>query len=121
MLHSYRLLLVPRWLAPMLGFLLVLGHACELPAVADLLTHAAEDVHHTADDHTDESLITCDAVAVGVPSSTGSLHLGLGLDLAEMVAVARLVPAPLIVSSRNDSDRPPNRPPLFLLHASLRI
>lgn len=119
MRHSYRLLLVPRWLAPVLGFLLMLGHACELPAVADLLTHAAEDVHHSADEHTDESLISCDAV--GIPSSTVSLHLGLGLDLAEVVAVARPVPAQLIVSSRDDSNRPPSRPPLFLLHASLRI
>ena len=119
MLHSYRLLSVPGWLAPMLGFLLVLGHACELPAVADLLSHAAEDVHHSADYHDDESVISCDAV--GVPSSTGFLHLGLGLDLADVVAVARPVPARLIVSSRDDSDRPPSRPPLFLLHASLRI
>jgi hypothetical protein len=119
MLDSYRLLLVPRWLAPMLGFLLVLGHACELPAVADLLSHAAEDVHHSADHHTDESVISCDAV--GVPSSTGSLYLGVGLDLAEVAAVDRAVPTRLIVSSRNDSDRPPNRTPLFLLHASLRI
>ncbi len=119
MLHSYRFPLVLRWLAPMLGFLLVLGHACELPAVADFLSHAAEDVHHSADDHADESLISCDAV--GVPSSTGSLHLGLGLDLADGVAVAGPVPARLMVSSRDDSDRTLGRPPLFLLHASLRI
>ena len=119
MLHLYRLLSVPRWLAPMLGFLLVLGHACELPAVADLLSHAAEDAHHSADHHADESGISCDAV--GVVSNTGSLHLGLGLDLADVVAVARPVPARKNVSSLNDSDRPPSRPPLFLLHASLRI
>ena len=119
MLHFYRFLLVPRWLAPMLGFLLVLGHACELPAVADLLSHAAEDAHHTADDHPDESLISCDAV--GLPSSTGSFYVGPGLDVAEVVAGASAAPARLIVSSRDDSDRPPSRPPLFLLHASLRI
>lgn len=119
MRQSYRLLLVPRWLAPMLGFLLVLGHACELPAVADFLSHAAEDVHHSADDHTDESLISCEAA--GVPSSAGSLHLGLGLDLTDAAAVARPVPARPMVSSRDDPNRLLSRPPLFLLHASLRI
>lgn len=119
MCHSDRLLSVPRWLAPMLGFLLVLGHACELPAVADFLSHAAEDAHRSADDHADESLISCDAV--GVLSSTGSLQLGLGPDLVDGVAVAGPVSARLIVSSRDDSDRTLGRRPLFLLHASLRI
>ena len=119
MRHSHHLLLVPRWLAPMLVFLLVLGHACELPAVADFLSHTAEDLHHSADDHTDESLISCDAVAL--PSNTGSLHGVLGPDLADVVGVAHPVPARLMVSSRDDSDRAPRRPPLFLLYASLRI
>ena len=30
----------------MLVFLLVLGHACELPALAELVSDATEDTHH---------------------------------------------------------------------------
>jgi hypothetical protein len=119
MLHSSRLLLVLRWLVPMLAFLLVLGHACELPAFADLVSHATEDAHHSADDHADEHLISCDAV--GLPSSTGYLPVGPWLDVAEAVPVARPVPVRLIVSSVEDSNRLPSRPPLFLLYASLLI
>ena len=119
MVHSHRLLLVPRWLVPTLAFLLVLGHACELPAFADLVLHATEDVHHAADNHADEDLISCDAV--GLPSSAGYLQMGPSLDVAVALPVARPFPVRLIISSPKDSNRLPSRPPLFLLYASLLI
>jgi hypothetical protein len=119
MVHSRRLPLVPRWLVPTLAFLLVLGHACELPAFADLVLHATEDAHHSADHHADENLISCDAI--GLPSSTGYLQVVPSLDVAVALPVARPVPVRLIVSSPDDSNRLPSRPPLFLLYASLLI
>jgi hypothetical protein len=119
MVHVSRSLSVARWLVPMLTVFLVLGHACELPALADLVSHTTEDAHHSAGDHADENLISCDAV--GVPSSTGYLQLGPSLDVAEVLPVASLVPVRVISSSRDGSSRLPSRPPLFLLHASLLI
>ena len=119
MIPSYRLLLVPRSLVPMLAFLLVLGHACELPSFADLVSHAAEDAHHSADTHADENLISCDAI--GLPSSTGYLQVVPNLDVAVALPVARPVLVRLIISSPEDSNRLPSRPPLFLLYASLLI
>lgn len=119
MVYSYRLLLVPRWLVPMLVFLLVLGHACELPAFAELVSLATEDAHHSADNHADENLISCDAVAV--PSNTGYLQVGPGLDVAQALPVASPVPVRLLTSSLEDPKRLPSRPSLFLLYASLLI
>jgi hypothetical protein len=119
MAHFYRLLLAPRWLVPTLAFLLVLGHACELPAFADLMLQATEDAHHSADHHAEENLISCDAV--GLPSSTGYLQMGPSLEVVEVLPISRPVPVRRIISSRDDSNGLPSRPPLFLLHASLLI
>ena len=119
MIPSCRLLLVPRSLVPILAFLLVLGHACELPAFADLVSHATEDARHPADNHADEHLVSCDAVAL--PSSTGHLQVVPSLDVAVALPVARPVLVRLVVSSPEDSNRLPSRPPLFLLYASLLI
>ena len=114
-----RLLVVPRWLVPMIAFLLVLGHACELPAFVDLLSHAGEDAHHSVDHHADETLISCDAV--GLPSSTGYLQVAPSFEAAEVLPVASPVPVGLIISVPGNSNRLPRRPPLFLLYASLLI
>jgi len=104
----------------MLAFLLVLGHACELPAFADLVLHASADAHHSAGDHADENLISCDAVSI--PPSTGYLQLSPSLDVAEAPPIASPVPVRLIISSVKDSNsRLANGPPLFLLYASLLI
>jgi hypothetical protein len=119
MVYFSRLLLGSRWLVPMLAFLLVLGHACELPAFADLVSHAAEAGHHSADHHADENLISCDAV--GLPSSTGYLQVGPSIEVAVALPVCRSVPVGLIISSPEDSKRLLSRPPLFLLYASLLI
>jgi hypothetical protein len=119
MVHTYRLLLVARWLVPMLIAFLVLGHTCEVPAWADLVSDTTEAARHSAGDHEDENLISCDAV--GVPSSTAYLQLGPSLDVAEVLPVARPVPVRVIRLSLDGSSRLPSRPPLFLLHASLLI
>src|SRR5262245_8353804 len=119
MVYFSRLLLASRWFAPVLAFLLVLGHACELPAFADLVSHAAEDAHHSADHHADEDLISCDAV--GVPSSTGYLQVGPSLDVAVALPVARPAPVRAIIASPDVSNRLLSRPPLFLLYVSLLI
>ena len=42
MLHSYRVRSVSRWITPVFVFLLVLGHACELPAVAEMVSDATK-------------------------------------------------------------------------------
>ena len=119
MSHSSRVS-APRWLVPTLVLFLVLGHICELPAYGEFALQATEAAHHAAGDHADEHLTPCDP-AVAVPSSTGYLQVGPTLGVAESLAVAELVPAPLDSSSREDSRTPPSRPPLFLLHASLLI
>jgi hypothetical protein len=107
---------VPRWLVVILGVLLALGHACELPTLAAAVSHAAEDDHH----HGDEALITCDAV--GVPSSAGSVHAdGAALGPAEILAAVVPVPSRPGRASAAVAERVRSRPPLFLLHASLLI
>ena len=103
----------------MLVLLLALGHACELPALAELVSHATEDTHHPADNHANENLLSCDAV--GVPSSTGYQQPDAGPDVAAVFPVAGPNSAPLLMSFLGGSSRRPSRPPLYLLYASLLI
>ena len=118
MAHSHRLTSAP-WLVATLVTLLVLGHACELPAFADLATHATESAHQSTDHHSDETRIECDAV--GVPSSSVCFRMGPGLDSVGMVAAAGPVALRPVAAVPPDSTRLSCRPPLFLLHASLLI
>ena len=107
------------WLVAVLVSLLVLGHACELPALADLAMPATESTHHhEADHHSDENQIVCDAV--GVPNTVLS-RVGAGLDAVGAFSVACPVPSRLVGAAPRGSARLPSRPPLFLLHASLLI
>src|SRR5262249_15932901 len=115
-----RLPLVPRWLVPILVFLIVLGHACELPAFVNLVAHGSEDAHHSADNHADENLISCDG-AVGLRSSTGYLQVARSFEAAKALPVASVSPARPIISAPDNSVRLASRPPLFLLYASLLI
>jgi len=120
MLPAYRLRLVSRWLGPLLVVFLALGHACELPAFADQASHGAEDFHHSANDHGDEHLTSCDGV--GVASSPSYAHVGSPyLDVAEGLLGVSPAPVQLSISSVAGWNRLPSRPPLFLLHASLLI
>jgi len=118
MAHSHRIMSAP-WLVAILVSLLVLGHACELPALADLAMPATESTHHhETDHHSDGNQIVCDAV--GVPN-TGYSQVGAGLDALGVISVAGPVPVQLVDAAPRGSTRLPSRPPLFLLHASLLI
>jgi hypothetical protein len=118
--HSRRLRLVPRSLVPLLAFLVVLGHTCELSALAELVSHAAEDTHHAADHHANENWLSCDAV--DVLSSTGYQQLGPSLDdVVEVRPAGGLMCLRLVMSSPADSNRRSSQLPLFLLYASLLI
>ena len=97
MVHSPRLLSVPRLLVPALVLFLMLGHACELPAYVSLASHDTGNAHHSADDQADVSLTSCDA-AVAARSNTGCLQAGPILHVVQAPQVAQLVPVHLVTS-----------------------
>jgi hypothetical protein len=118
MAHAHRIMSAP-WLVAILVSLLVLGHACELPALADLAMPAiGSSHHHETDHHSDENQIVCDAV--GVPNTVYS-QVGPGLDPLGAISAATPVSIQLVGTASRGSTRLPSRPPLFLLHASLLI
>lgn len=121
MVHRDRFVPAPRWLLPILALLLVLGHACELPAYADLVMspHLTEGADHAAHDQAHEPQISCDPV--DVLASTGSVQVGPALRAAQVVSLGNPLPVRLVTASLEDSKRQASRPPLFLLHASLLI
>jgi hypothetical protein len=110
-----------------LALLMVLGHACELPIGLTGPAHAhhghAQDAsdHHAqdaSDHHTADSQFECDAV-LAVQTSTHvscvdlAVHPGRPLVLASVAThVVTAVPRSFAIHQR---------PPLFLLHASLLI
>jgi hypothetical protein len=110
-----------RWLLPILAMVLVLGHVCELSAYADLVIspHHVEGAAHTADDQAHESEMSCDPVDVLV--STGASGAGPTLSAVPVVPFAGPLLVQFVTGSLEESKRPPGRPPLFLLHASLLI
>ncbi len=118
--HRDRFVPAPRWLLPLLALLFVLGHACELPAYADLVIapHLPEGAGH-ADDHAHEPQMSCDPV--DVLARSGALHVGPDLGAGQVAPLAGPVPVRLLAVSLEDWKRLPSRPPLFLLHASLLI
>jgi hypothetical protein len=97
----------------MLVVLLVLGHVCDLAAFAHL------DAHHAADGHADEQLGPCEAVPV--TSSPGHTQVWAPLESAMALPVAGVVPDRRVVSFSEDPATLADRPPLFLLYASLLI
>jgi len=121
MVHRDRSVLAPRWLLPILALLLVLGHACELRAYADIVMspHLTEGAGHAADDHGHEPQISCDPV--DILSSTGFAQVGPDLGAAQVVPLASPVPVRLLTASLEDAKRLASKPPLFLLYASLLI
>ena len=115
-----------RSLVFVLTVLLLLGHACELPVLAEALAHVHESGHHASghhspDDGPDAIEVSCDAL-VGIRSSTDrSPDLGPSLDTPGVLAVAGAVSAQVAAAPPRESTGPLRRPPLFLLHASLLI
>jgi hypothetical protein len=116
----------PRPLVFVLTVLLLLGHACELPALAEAVAHVHESAHHgsahhTPDPHADEAAVACDAL-VGIRSSTGgSPELHPGVDAPGALPVARAVSSRAAAALPREPPGSLRRAPLFLLHASLLI
>ena len=111
-----------RWVLPVLMLLLVLGHACELPAYAGLVgsSHAAEDRHHSGGGHhPGEPTISCDAV--GVTSGLAYPQAGAALEISGAPRADDSIPARVVARSFEGPANVAVRPPLYLLHASLLI
>ena len=107
-----------RWFLPVLALLLVLGHACEWSAYATvaITPHPAEaSGHHSADDPE----LSCDPI--DALASSGPTAMAPILGAAQVVALNSLPQGRLVAESRQDSERPPGKLPLFLLHAALLI
>ena len=101
--------------------LLVLGHACELPAYAGLVIEAHATEGRSADGHGHEAEMSCDPV--DAVSNTAPVQV-----MGPVVGFAQALPATSAVlgwlvtpSSIERSTRLPSRPPLFVLYASLLI
>ena len=112
-----------RWLLPILAVLLVLGHACELPAYSDRLApvKAASGGGHEHDEHSHEPEIACDPIDV-LPSAGGPQADRQLVDSPVVsVILEHSVPVQSAAMSLEDSKSWPSKPPLFLLHASLLI
>jgi hypothetical protein len=111
-----------RWTFPILVLLLVLGHACELPAYAELVgsTHGAGDESHHAGDghHGDEQVLSCDPVAA--TSGPGHPHVAAVPEVSVVSQIDDPAPA-RVVAGFLEGTKFAGRPPLFLLHASLLI
>jgi hypothetical protein len=110
-----------RWALSILILLLVLGHACELPAYAEVvgLSHVAGESHHAGDGHHgDEPVLSCDGSAA--TSSPGHPAVAAVPDMSVVSEVGDPAPMRVVAGSCKDA-KVAARPPLFLLHASLLI
>ena len=120
MFRHRRLRHAPRWFLAGLCALFVLGHACELPAYAGLVTAALPAEHDASDAHEHESELSCEPLdAVSAPASVQVMPPPVHLVVLPPVVtrVSRFVAdAPLATRHK-----PPGRPPLFVLHAALLI
>jgi hypothetical protein len=121
MARRFRSSTILRALFPLLVSLLVLGHACEVFAAVppSMASHGTDDHHHVPDGGADRSEAACDPID-GLPR-TGPVELTAGDAAAVVGPVDALLPVRLVASSLDPSETPSARPPLFLLHASLRI
>lgn len=118
---------ISRSLVFVLTVLLLLGHACELPAFAQAFAHthegAHESTHHHSSDHHhgDDGRLSCDAV-VGLRSGpSASPVVVLGVDALDVPARITVLPSQIAAAPDRESGRLPRRLPLFLLYASLLI
>ena|SRR5688572_15992616 len=117
---------VSRSLILALTTLLMLGHACELPAFAGVFTPAGGHAHDSSDHHSadrdgDESQVSCDP-PLGLPSSSGGgASVTTNLDAWAVLPVASVVPLQVAFAPPQESKASPGRRPLFLLHSALLI
>ena len=114
--RSVRMADVSRWLLPVLVALLVLGHACELPAYAELLSHdgPAPAGHEDGDDHA----LTCDETLVTAAKTPSKSAPMLTAVLAAPGLSGVVPPAPVLPAR---TAKIATGPPLFLLLSSLLI
>ena len=109
------------WLFPLLVALLVLGHACDLPAYAELIVShdiATDKEAPAAHEHGDDEALTCDGAGV-VPSSG---FAGVSPVLIVTGVLPQVTSTPLagpLVPTR--PTRSSTDPPLFLLFSSFLI
>ena len=109
-----------RWVLPVLVLFLVLGHACELPAYADVVgsSHTGGESHHADDGHSGDQALSCDpAVATSSPSHP---QLAAGPEISVVSQVDDPAPA-RVIAVPFEGAKSSGRPPLFLLYASLLI
>ena len=107
---------------PVIVLLLVLGHACELPAYADVVgaSHTAEESHHAGDGHHgEEQTLSCDPTSV--TSTTGQPQVAAAPEISVLSQVNDPAPARTVGRSFEGPPKFALRPPLFLLYASLLI
>ena len=112
---------VSRWVLPVLVALLVLGHACELPAYAELISHhgdvpnrPAPAGHEDGDDHE----LTCDATIVTAAKTPSKSAPVLTAMLPALGPSSVVPPAPALPAR---TAKIATGPPLFLLLSSLLI
>jgi hypothetical protein len=114
--------LTRRWALPIVVLLLVLGHACELPAYAEVVdrSHGAGGSHHGGDGHHgDGRAVFCDPAAA-TTSNPGHLQMAAVPQIVVVSPVDDPAPARLVTGSFEGA-KFAGRPSLFLLHASLLI
>ena len=114
-----------------LTLLVLVGHACELPAFAEVFTHTHEGAHdstqhhHSSDQHGDDDQASCDAADARLRRArarrTGVRLQSRSLDACDGFSVARVVVSQVAAAPPRESSGLPRRLPLFLLHASLLI
>jgi hypothetical protein len=109
------------WLLPWLVVILVLGHVCELPAYAELVSHHHSDAaHHSSADSSEGEPGLCDAVTAS--STSGQLHhVWTGLAVVAILPAVAAPPAGWMPPSFEAPSRLASRVPLFLLHSSFLI
>lgn len=111
----------PRWLLPALVVLLVLGHTCELPAYAALISDHATASHELPGSHHDEGDehgLTCEATLV-IPSHSGVVLSAILTAPVVLAGVPSVVPTRPVLEAR--AAKLATGPPLFLLLSSLLI
>jgi hypothetical protein len=120
MSHSLHLARARRWLLPVLALFLVVGHACELPAFTAALAHHGDDppAHGHAREH--EAEMWCDPVDAVSGGSTRD-RVGSGMEALPVPSAARPACAGPGTPAPARRWQPPDRPPLFVLHAALLI
>ena len=112
-----------RWLFPLLAALLVLGHACELPAYAELVGHRHTDTAHETGPgghhHGEADALTCDgALVIRNPAPAESSPGWVMPVVAPALDIVVVPPGPDVAARPIRSSA---GPPLFLLFSSLLI